>query len=72
MNAAYFPFLEARALFIELAYYGPDVLNYAHGFAGLIEGVEGEKRDAAGCANRKKQAFERTSTRLWTKRCWAV
>ena len=31
LNAAYFPFLEARALFIELAYYGPDVLNYATG-----------------------------------------
>ena len=47
LNAAFFPLLEARSLFIELAYYGPDVLNYAHGFAGLIEGtVEGEKRDA--------------------------
>ena len=47
LNEAFFPFLEARALFIELAYYGPDVLNYAHGFSGLIEGaVDGEKRDA--------------------------
>ena len=47
LNGSFFPFLEARSMFIELAYYGPDVLNYAHGFAGLIEGtVEGEKRDA--------------------------
>ena len=47
LNESFFPFLEARSLFIELAYYGPDVLNYAHGFAGLIEGtIEGEKRDA--------------------------
>ena len=38
LNESFFPFLEARSLFIELAYYGPDVLNYAHGFAGLIEG----------------------------------
>ena len=38
LNAQYFPYLEARALFIELVYYGADVLNYAHGFAGLIEG----------------------------------
>ena len=46
LNAQYFPYLEARSLFIELAYYGPDILNYAHSFAGLIEGaVEGEKRD---------------------------
>jgi len=46
LNAQYFPYLEARSLFIELAYYGPDILNYAHSFAALIEGaVEGEKRD---------------------------
>lgn len=46
LNAQYFPYLEARSLFIELAYYGPDILNYAHSFAGLIEGVvEGEKRE---------------------------
>ena len=56
LNAAYFPFLEARALFIELAYYGPDVLNYAHGFAGLIEGVEGEKRDALLAARQSEEA----------------
>ena len=46
LNAQYFPCLEARSLFIELAYYGPDILNYAHSFAGLIDGaVEGEKRE---------------------------
>ena len=46
LNADYFPYLEARGLFIELAYYGPDILNYAHSFSSLIEGaVEGEKRD---------------------------
>ena len=47
LNAAYFPFMEARSLFIELAYYGPDVLNYAQGFSGLVEGTaEGDKRAA--------------------------
>ena len=47
LNAAYFPFMEARSLFIELAYYGPDVLNYAQGFSGLVEGkAEGDKRTA--------------------------
>ena len=56
LNAAFFPLLEARSLFIELAYYGPDVLNYAHGFAGLIEGtVEGEKRDALLNARRGEE-----------------
>ena len=47
LNAQYFPFLEARSLFIELAYYGPEVLNYAHGFSALIEGkAEGEARES--------------------------
>ena len=56
LNAAFFPLLEARSLFIELTYYGPDVLNYAHGFAGLIEGtVEGEKRDALLNARRGEE-----------------
>ena len=56
LNASFFPFLEARSLFIELAYYGPDVLNYAHGFAGLIEGTaEGEKRDALLNARRGEE-----------------
>ena len=57
LNASFFPFLEARSLFIELAYYGPDVLNYAHGFSGLIEGkVEGEKRDALLAARRGEES----------------
>ena len=56
LNEAFFPFLEARSLFIELAYYGPDVLNYAHGFTGLIEGtVEGEKRDVLLNARRGEE-----------------
>ena len=56
LNASFFPFLEARSLFIELAYYGPDVLNYAHGFAGLIEGtVEGDKREALLNARRGEE-----------------
>ena len=56
LNESFFPFLEARSLFIELAYYGPDVLNYAHGYAGLIEGtVEGEKRDALLNARRGEE-----------------
>ena len=56
LNESFFPFLEARSLFIELAYYGPDVLNYAHGFAGLIEGtIEGEKRDALLNARRGEE-----------------
>ena len=47
LNAQYFPFLEARSLFIELAYYGPEVLNYAHGFSNLIEGqAEGEAKES--------------------------
>ena len=45
LNAQYFPYLEARSLFIEWVYYGPDALNYAHGFSGLIEGEPGEKWD---------------------------
>ncbi|MGB0149470.1 MAG: S46 family peptidase [Flavobacteriales bacterium] len=56
LNESFFPFLEARSLFIELAYYGPDILNYAHGYAGLIEGtVEGEKRDALLNARRGEE-----------------
>lgn len=38
LNAQYFPFLEARALFIEWLYYGPEIFNYAHSFSGLVQG----------------------------------
>jgi hypothetical protein len=36
-NADYFSYLEARALFIELVYYGPDILLHAYDFAALID-----------------------------------
>ncbi len=36
-NSDYFPYLESRALFIELVYYGPDVLLHAFEFADLID-----------------------------------
>lgn len=36
-NSNYFPFLESRALFIELVYYGPDLLLHAFEFADLID-----------------------------------
>ncbi|HIB77815.1 MAG TPA: S46 family peptidase [Flavobacteriales bacterium] len=36
-NESYFPFYEARSLFIELVYYGPDLLLHAFEFADLIE-----------------------------------
>ena len=36
-NAQYFPFLEERWRFIEMVYYGPDILNFAMGFKGIIE-----------------------------------
>lgn len=36
VNATYFPFLEGRWRFIELVYYGPDILNFAQGFGPLI------------------------------------
>ena len=36
-NSDYFSFVEARALFIELVYYGPDILLHAFDFADLIE-----------------------------------
>ncbi|MDG2363626.1 MAG: S46 family peptidase, partial [Flavobacteriales bacterium] len=36
-NADYFSYLEARALFIELVYYGPDILLHAFDFADLID-----------------------------------
>jgi hypothetical protein len=36
-NAEYFPFMEARSLFIELVYYGPDILLHAFSFSDLIE-----------------------------------
>jgi hypothetical protein len=39
-NANYFPLLEARSLFIELVYYGPDVLLHALEFADLIDDVD--------------------------------
>lgn len=39
-NALLFPLIEARRLFIEMAYYGPDVLNFSLGFGGLIESWE--------------------------------
>ena len=39
-NSDYFPYLEARALFIELVYYGPDILLHAFDFAALIEDWE--------------------------------
>ena len=56
LNVEYMPFLEARSLFIELAYYGPDLLNYAHGFSGLIEsGMEGEKRESLLAALRAEE-----------------
>lgn len=35
INASYFPYLEGRWRFIEFAYYGPDVLNFAMGFNEL-------------------------------------
>ena len=35
-NSVYFPFLEARTLFIELVYYGPDILLHAFEYADLI------------------------------------
>ena len=35
-NSDYFPFLEARTLFIELVYYGPDILLHAFEYADLI------------------------------------
>ena len=57
LNAAYFPYLEARSLFIEWVYYGPDVLNYAHGFSGLVEGaLDGEKREALVASLREGEA----------------
>ena len=36
-NSEYFPYLESRALFIELVYYGPDLLLHAFEFADLID-----------------------------------
>lgn len=36
-NAEYFPLMEARSLFIELVYYGPDILLHAFSFSDLIE-----------------------------------
>jgi hypothetical protein len=39
-NAIYFPFMEARTLFIELVYYGPDILNHAFEFQDFIENYE--------------------------------
>lgn len=36
-NEMFFPLQEARSLFIELAYYGPDALNFAMAFKPLIE-----------------------------------
>jgi len=48
-NALYFPFMEARTLFIELVYYGPDILMHAFEFQSFIENweeiVESEKYD---------------------------
>lgn len=35
-NASYYPYYEARSLFIELVYYGPDILNHAFEFSDLI------------------------------------
>ena len=42
-NEVHFPLKEARSLFIELVYYGPDALNFALGFKPLIEGWESLK-----------------------------
>ena len=39
-NATYFPFMEARTLFVELVYYGPDILNHAFEFQEFIENYE--------------------------------
>ena len=36
-NEMFFPLQEARSLFIELAYYGPDALNFAMAFKPLVE-----------------------------------
>lgn len=40
VNAQFLPLVEARSMFIELAYYGPEVLNFALGFGPLIENWE--------------------------------
>lgn len=39
-NEAYFPLLEARSLFIELVYYGPDILLHAFSYSDIIENWE--------------------------------
>jgi hypothetical protein len=39
-NAEYFPLMEARSLFIELVYYGPEILLHAFGFSDIIENWE--------------------------------
>lgn len=45
LNAEYFPYQTARALFIEYVYYGADILNFAHAFRNAIEsGAELEEK----------------------------
>ena len=39
-NEGYYPYLEARALFFELVYYGPDILLHAFEFGEIIENYD--------------------------------
>ena len=39
-NVSYFPYLEARSLFIELVYYGPDILLHSLEFSKIIESYD--------------------------------
>lgn len=52
-NEGYFPYLEARSLFIELVYYGPDILLHAFEFANIIENY-----DTLAANNELDQAME--------------
>lgn len=56
-NEIYFPFLEGRWKFIEWVYYGPDLLNFAMGFDGLIEQAgDSETTDSTWVALRDELA----------------
>ena len=55
-NFDYYKFLEARSLFIELVYYGPDILLHAFEFSGIIDNYD-ELLESGELANKLEEAL---------------
>ena len=56
INREFFPLLEARSLYVELMFYGPDMLSLASDFATLVQ-----ESQALSEADRDQQVADRTA-----------